>query len=120
MFPGYLFARFDYLAFHRRIRQRPGVSGFVQFGDRLALLPNYLISEIRIRTGENELIELNHGLEQGQNVRIIKGPFQGLEALVTRLITARERVEILVEWMGRSLHAEASIADLLPLTDLRA
>jgi hypothetical protein len=43
-----------------------------------------------------------------------------LEALVTRLITARERVEILLEWMGRSLHAEASIADVLPVTDLRA
>jgi transcriptional antiterminator RfaH len=120
MFPGYLFARFDYATLHRRIRQIPGVSGFVQFGDRLALLPDQLISEIRIHTGANELVELNHGLEPGQNVRITQGPFQGLEALVTRLITARERVEILVEWMGRSLRAEASIADLLPLTDLRA
>ncbi len=36
MFPGYLFARFDYPALHRRVRQGPGVSGFVQFGDRLA------------------------------------------------------------------------------------
>jgi transcriptional antiterminator RfaH len=120
MFPGYLFARFEYPAFHRRIRQRPGVSGFVQFGDRLALLTDQLISEIRIHTGANELVELNRGLEPGQNVRITQGPFQGVEALVTRLITARKRVEILVEWMGRSLYAEASIADLLPLTDLRA
>src|SRR5260370_36932432 len=55
MFPGYLFAQFDYLALHRRIRQKPGVSGFVQFGDCLALLPDQLISEIRIRTGANEL-----------------------------------------------------------------
>ena len=36
MFPGYLFARFDYPTLHRRVRQGPGVSGFVQFGDRLA------------------------------------------------------------------------------------
>jgi transcriptional antiterminator RfaH len=120
MFPGYLFARFDYMALYRQIRQKPGVSGFVQFGDRLALLPDQLISEIRIRTGANELIELNYGLEQGQHVRIVKGPFQGLEALVTRLINARERVEILLEWMGRSLYAEASEADLLPVSDLRA
>lgn len=110
----------EYLGFHRRIRQNSGVTGFVQFGDRLALLPDQLISEIRIRTGANELIELNHRLEQGQNVRIIKGPFQGSEALVTGLIAARERVEILLEWMGRSLHAEASIADVLAVTDLRA
>lgn len=120
MFPGYLFARFDYITFHRRVRQGPGVSGFVQFGDRLALLPEELISEIKGRMGKDELVEIDQGLEPGQNVQIIQGPFQGLEALVTRLITARERVEILIEWMGRSLHAEASIADVLPLADLRA
>jgi transcriptional antiterminator RfaH len=119
MFPGYLFARFDYGAVNRRIRQSPGVSGFVQFGDRLALLPEALISEIRTRTGEDELLEINRGLEPGQSVQITQGPFQGLEALVTRLISARDRVEILIEWMGRSLHAEASPEDLLPIAEPR-
>src|SRR5260370_34982393 len=40
MFPGYLFARFDYGTLHRQIRERPGVSGFVQFGELLPLLPH--------------------------------------------------------------------------------
>ena len=115
MFPGYLFARFDYATFNRRVSQSPGVSGIVRFGDRLALLPDSLISEIRIRTGPSECVEVNQALEPGQNVQITRGPFQGSEALVTRLITARDRVEILIEWMGRGLHAEASIADLVPL-----
>ena len=119
MFPGYLFARFDYATFNRRVSQGPGVSGFVRFGDRLALLPDSLISEIRIRTGPGECVEVNQTLEPGQNVQITRGPFQGLEALVTRLITARDRVEILIEWMGRGLHAEASIADLVPLAGQR-
>ena len=119
MFPGYLFARFDYAAFHRRVRQRPAVSGFVQFGDRLALLPDTLVNEMKIRTGTDELLEIDQGLEPGQNVQIAQGPFQGLEALVTRLISARDRVEILIEWMGRSLHAEANVADLVPLTEPR-
>jgi transcriptional antiterminator RfaH len=120
MFPGYLFARFDYATFHRRIRVIAGVSGFVQFGDRLALLPDQLIGEIRSRTGPNELLELNHGLEPGQNVQIAQGPFQGLEALVTRLISARDRVEILFEWMGRGLRAEASVWDLVPIAEPRS
>ena len=120
MFPGYLFARFDYPTFHRRIRQGPGISGIVQFGDRLALLPDGLISEIKARVGDDEIVELNQGLVPGQNVQITQGPFQGLEALVTRLITAKDRVEILIEWMGRSLHAEASVADLAPLTESRS
>jgi transcriptional antiterminator RfaH len=119
MFPGYLFSRFDYTAINRRVRQSPGVSGFVQFGERLALLPDELLSELKTRTGEGELLELNQALEPGRTVQITRGPFQGLEALVTRLISAKERVEILIEWMGRSLYAEASIADLLPLTGPR-
>jgi transcriptional antiterminator RfaH len=118
--PGYLFSRFEYATLHRRIRQTPSVSGFVQFGERLALLPDVLMNEIRSRTGSDDLLEVAQSMEPGQEVRIAQGPFQGLEALVTRLITARERVEILIEWMGRSLCAEASIGDLLPLTDPRA
>jgi transcriptional antiterminator RfaH len=120
MFPGYLFARFDYSTFNRRISQSPGVRGLVRFGDRLALLPDALISEIRIRTGTDECLEVNQTLEPGQNVQITRGPFQGLEAVVTRLITARDRVEILIEWIGRSLHAEAGVADLVLLTGPRS
>jgi transcriptional antiterminator RfaH len=119
MFPGYLFARFDFRAFHREIRQSPGVSGFVQFGERLALLPDALISEIRIRTGGDEIVEISRALEPGQEVQITQGPFQGLKALVTRVITARERVEILIEWMGRTPCAEAGVTDLEPLTGPR-
>ena len=120
MFPGYLFAQFDYATFHRRVRQGPGVSGFVQFGDRLALLPDELISDLKARMGEDGFLEIGDGLEPGQNVQIAQGPFQGLEALVTRLIAARDRVEILIEWMGRSLRAEASVADLVRLSGPRS
>ena len=70
MFPGYLFARFDYANCNRVIRQGPGVSGFVQFGERLALLPDTLVDEIRMRTGSDEVMEMNQTLEPGQNVQI--------------------------------------------------
>jgi transcriptional antiterminator RfaH len=115
MFPGYLFARFDYGALHHQIRHRPGVSGFVQFGERLVLLPDALINEIRARTGTDEIVEVSRALEPGQEVEITQGPFQGLNALVTRVINARDRVEILIEWMGRTLHAEADVANLEPV-----
>jgi transcriptional antiterminator RfaH len=115
MFPGYLFARFDYANRNRLIRQGPGVNGFVQFGERLAMLPEPLINEIKSQTSGNEVVEINPELEPGRTVQLARGPFLGLEAVITRLIPARERVEILIEWMGRTLHAEASADDLLPL-----
>ena len=115
MFPGYLFARFDYANFNRRIRQGPGVSGFVQFGERLAMLPEPLIHEIRTQTAGGEVVEINPDLEPGRKVQVARGPFLGLEAVVTRLIPAKERVEFLIEWMGRTLYAEASTDDVLAL-----
>jgi len=119
MFPGYLFARFDYANCHRRVKQGPGISGFVKFGERLALLPEALVDEIKRQTAGDEVLEINPALEPGSTVQVAHGPFQGLEAIVTRLIPARERVEILIEWMGRNLYAEASAGHLLPLVDIK-
>jgi transcriptional antiterminator RfaH len=119
MFPGYLFARFDYTTFHRRVRQAPGISSFLQFGDRLGLLSDELVGEMKGRLDKDELLVISQGLKPGQNVEITHGPLQGMEALVTRLITARNRVELLVEWMGRHLQAESNVADLTPLTGQR-
>jgi transcription antitermination factor NusG len=61
-----------------------------------------------------KFVQMFRGFEPGQEVGIIQGPFQGFKALVTRLITARERVEILIEWMGRTLRAHACVIDLEP------
>src|SRR5260370_37708880 len=59
MFPGYLFARFDYAAFNRQINQSPGVSGLVRFGDRLARLLERRIVAVRSPNGAGESFEMN-------------------------------------------------------------
>jgi transcriptional antiterminator RfaH len=119
MFPGYLFAKFNYATLNRQVVHAPGVNGFVRFGDRLGLLPDALIAEIKIHVSGDEIVEVNQGLESGQNVEVAQGPFQGFEALVTRFIGAKDRVEILIEWMGRSLRAELHAAHLVPIAGPR-
>ena len=83
MFPAYCLPDWTIEPSIARSRQRPAVSGFVQFGERLALLPDALISEIRTRTGMNEIVEVGRAFEPGQEVEITQGPFRGLKALVT-------------------------------------
>jgi transcriptional antiterminator RfaH len=112
MFPGYLFARFNFAIWHRLIKQTAGINGFVQFGDQLALVPDSLVSEIKDRTGTGETLEVSQTVELGQPVRVASGPFEGAEALVTRLIATRDRVEVLMEWLGRSLPTEVATKDL--------
>jgi transcription antitermination factor NusG len=44
---------------------------------------------------------------------MIDGPFQGLEAVVTHLLPAKERIRVLFDFLGRSVEMEVSTAKVL-------
>jgi transcriptional antiterminator RfaH len=108
MFPGYFFAQFDYVTEGRRVEHSPGVTGILQFGDRLATIDAATIAGLQQRVEADEVITIDPELRVGQEVQIARGPLQGLEALVTQLLPASERVRILLEFLGRSLQMEVS------------
>jgi transcriptional antiterminator RfaH len=115
MFPGYLFAEFVYAEQHRRVEHSPGIQGIVHFGDEVATLDSQTIENLREKTGEEEILTFNPEIQVGQAVRIAEGPFQGLEALVTQLLPAKERIRVLLEFLGRSLETELSTPKVLPV-----
>src|SRR5207248_7152653 len=92
MFPVYLFAKFIYSTQHRAVESSHGISGIVHFGDRLATLPENVVTALQSRVGSEEVLTLDYSIKIGQSVQIIDGPFQGLEALVTHLLPAKERI----------------------------
>ena len=113
MFPGYFFAQFDYLTQRRAVEHAPGVRGLVQFGDRVATIDAPTIEGLRRRMEANETVTIDPEIKVGQEVQIAHGPFQGLEALVTQLLPASERVRVLLEFLGRSVQMEVSKATLI-------
>lgn len=113
MFPGYFFAQFDYTTERRRVEHSPGVSGILQFGDRLATIDAATIAGLQERVQADEVITIDPELRVGQEVQIARGPLQGLEALVTQLLPASERVRVLLEFLGRSLQMEVSKETLI-------
>jgi transcription antitermination factor NusG len=119
MFPGYLFAEFVYPLLHRRVEHASGVQGIVHFGEYLATIDARTIASLQERAGEGETVTIDPELRIGQSVRIAEGPFQGLEALVTRLLPAKERVRVLLEFLGRSVETEVSAPTVLPVTSVR-
>jgi len=116
MFPGYLFARFTYPLLHRRVEHSPGIRGVVHFGDYLATLDPQTMAALQEKTGEEEIVTLDPEIKVGQAVRIAEGPFQGLDVVVTRLLPARERVKVLLDFLGRTVETEISTPKILPLT----
>jgi transcription antitermination factor NusG len=114
MFPGYLFAQFVYPLQYRRVQHSSGIKGFVHFGDYVATLDPDIVATLRQKAGEEEIVTIDPEIKVGQSVRIVEGPFQGVEALVTHLMPASERIRVLLEFLGRSVQTEVSKPKVLP------
>ncbi len=119
LFPGYLFARFDYFAQRRQIQAFPGVASIVHFGDRPAALEETLIAELRTLVAADETIEIAADPQPGSDVIITGGPLRGLKVLVTRVIPGRQRIAILLELLGNDREVEIETARVLPVNPRR-
>ena len=114
MFPGYLFAHFDLTEMHRRVRYARGVAGIVRFGDLYPTIDDAVLAQLRDRVGGADVKELSYKLSEGDKVRIAEGAFAGLEVLVTRALPAKERVKVLIDFLGRKIEAEIERSKVLP------
>lgn len=120
MFPGYVFAEFNFARQNRQVEYSAGIQGVLRFGDQVATVDPTLIESLQEKAGEDEVVTFNPEIEVGQSVQIAEGPFQGLEALVTRLMPARERIRVLLEFLGRPVEMEVSTPKVLPVGSPRA
>jgi transcriptional antiterminator RfaH len=114
MFPGYLFAKFVYSTQHRGVESSQGVRGILRFGQRLATLPENTVIALQSKAGAEEVVTVDSSLKIGQPVQLIEGPFQGLEVVVTQVLPARERIRVLLDFLGRSLEMEIPAQKVLP------
>jgi transcriptional antiterminator RfaH len=101
LFPGYLFARFDWQPSLRAVHHARGVRGVVHFGTRWPTLDPALIAELRQAVGTEEPLKIPTALAPGDEVTIVTGAFHGLTAIVTRVQPARERIAVLLDFLGR-------------------
>ena len=115
MFPGYLFAQFIYSEQHRRVEYSPGVQGVVQFGDYIATIDSSTVAALLEQAGEEEIVTIDPDINVGQSVRIAEGPLRGLEAVVTRVLPAKERIRVLLELLGGPVEAEVATPHVVPL-----
>lgn len=97
LFPRYLFARFDLAASYRSVRYAPDVLNLVSFGGGPSIVPEALISDLRLWAGELLDFEvINPPLGPGDAVEIVDGPMQGMEAIVLHNMRDTERVAVLL------------------------
>lgn len=116
-FPRYLFVQADLVAVAlSRINAIPGVVRLVSLGLAPQPLTAALIEELRRRVDElNQQGGLpGHSFRPGSLVRLKEGPLQGLEAVFVGPLRPRERVRVLIEFLGRPQVAEVPVDALEP------
>ncbi len=120
LFPGYLFARFDWQSTLRQVQHSRGVRGVVHFGERWPAIPDAVILELQQAVGSTGLHTIPENLKPGDEVEITEGAMRGLRAVVMRVLPGRERIAVLMEFLGRQTMIELPRHFLLKEGDERA
>ena len=115
LFPNYVFARFDFVAQHRRVSYAFGVSGLVRFGGRYAEASSTEIEALRTEWGASESRTIEPGLQPGDRVRLSGALFHGMEADVLCLLPARQRVKVLLDFLGGPKEVEIEASAIVPV-----
>jgi transcriptional antiterminator RfaH len=112
-FPHYLFAFLephgDQMA---RLRWTPGLRWVVSAGGQPVPVPGELMGHIRQRLAT--MVEEEGGVPytRGEIVRVVRGPFEGLNAMFDRTLSPEGRVCVLLELMDRLVSTELDLGDL--------
>jgi transcriptional antiterminator RfaH len=120
LFPGYLFASFVWPTQLRAVQSARGVSGIIHFGDRWPTISETIILDLRAALGAEELHIVDTALAPGDVVRVAEGSMRGLLATVAQVRSGRERVAVLMEFLGRQTTVELPANVLIREGDGRA
>lgn len=106
LFPCYLFVRCFLGDRLDDVRFANGVSSLVHFGDKIPVVPDPVIDELKQCFEAEEPMAVEDHLYPGAEVSVAEGAFLGFSGIVVRLLPARQRVQILLEFLGRTTIAE--------------
>ncbi|SRR5579862_9282385 len=114
LFPGYLFARFDRLLSQKAVTYSNGVTSIVRFGEEIAQVPAEAIEGLRVEMGETECKAISQEIREGDSVIVAHGLFRGLASVVTSVMPAKDRVRVLLEFLGQCRDVELARDQVLP------
>jgi len=112
LFPSYVFARAAYESLFRAL-DTPGVAGVVRVAGRPVPVPDEDIENVRLFTAAivetGQVPEPEPLVEEGQHVRVISGPLDGVEGLVVeRRGRGRALVQVGLKAIGQGLKVEVA------------
>lgn len=101
MFPRYLFLRANWGEQNLApVRSTRSVIDFVRFGGKIGTVPDVLVEGLMRAADPAGVILLDAELRPGEQVRVVDGPFLGLEGIY-KARSGEQRVIVLLNLLGR-------------------
>jgi transcriptional antiterminator RfaH len=120
LFTNYLFARFSITEQHRRVRYAFGVADIVRFGATPREVAETEIADLRAQWGPSEEFLVEQKVKPGDTVKLSGRLFHGIEAEVLCLLPSRQRVKVLLDFLGGPKEAEINAEDIVSSTHPQA
>jgi len=114
-FPGYMFVEADLsVVEYTAINSTPGVIRIVSFDNRPLALKSGIVEGIR-----EEVKRINDGggvphesYREGESVRLKDGPLRGLHAVFVNHLKPRDRVLVLLRFLGQENEVELDLSEI--------
>ena len=102
LFPGYIFVHCILDSQLELIRFSPGVSSLVHFSHEIPVVPDPVIAELKEYFKGDSPLLVEESLSRGMEITIIDGPLLGSNGTLLRLSSSSQRVQVLLDFLGRS------------------
>ncbi len=121
LFPGYLLARFDLVESERAVTYTQGVRGLVRFGREVPPVPEGFVAALRHEvaqqdgeTGaEADTLTVQTSVAAGEDIEVATGPLSGFQGQVVEVLPGKERVKVLLDFLGQPQVVEVDLFSLL-------
>ncbi len=115
LFSGYIFVRCNLTEQLNAVRFCPGVLAPVAFGGEIAIADQGLIDALRGREGSRGYalpVEQEEGMPMGAVVRLMSGPFAGIEGVFNGCLRGGQRAKVLLELLRGRHEVEVDYSSL--------
>jgi transcriptional antiterminator RfaH len=106
LFPCYIFVRCVLAQSLNEIQYSSGISTIVHFSTTIPTVPDPIIEELRDCFDGEEPMATREAIVPGMEVLVAEGAFEGMRALVLRVLPAKQRVQLLLSVLGRPTPVE--------------
>ncbi|NBB80223.1 MAG: hypothetical protein GVY36_12410 [Verrucomicrobia bacterium] len=107
LFPGYIFARFCFYTHSRQVVHSQGITKMVQLGDR-RVIPERVINDLKASLPEGIMESPDRSVEPGADIEFVAGSLKGLNGKVLAQLPAKNRIQVLLEFLGREITVDVS------------